>query len=143
MWLLLSYAGSDARARVRLFALRELLKLAVAAPHMWTADMTQVTTAHQTVPLPTTQSYFPTSSLLQALMECVSEAVSEGEEERGMVVMLKLSQSLAVQHMTSLQGGCGFSHYILVLALMMSLSPPTSPPSPHRSSCAVTLFYSR
>ena len=36
----------------------------------------------------------------------MNEAVSEREREKGMVVLLKLSQSLAVQHMTSLQGLC-------------------------------------
>lgn len=40
--LLLSYAASDARRKVRLFAVRELLQLAEQAPHMWSRDMTQV-----------------------------------------------------------------------------------------------------
>ena len=54
VWLLLSYAASDARERVRLFALRELMQLATHTPHMWTTDMTQVTTAYQTMPLSAT-----------------------------------------------------------------------------------------
>jgi hypothetical protein len=83
VWLLLSYARSDARGRVRLFALRELESLAAASPHMWSCDM------------------------VQAVEECVSEAVSEREQQKGLRTLLRLSRSLAVQHMTSLPGTCG------------------------------------
>jgi integrator complex subunit 7 len=87
VWLLLSYARSDARGRVRLFALRELESLAAASPHMWSCDM------------------------VQAVEECVSEAVSEREQQKGLRTLLRLSRSLAVQHMTSLPDAIGSLQY--------------------------------
>ena len=42
----------------------------------------------------------------QALLECVSEAVGEKEQEGGLSVLLRLSHSLAVQNMTTLHGNC-------------------------------------
>ena len=42
--------------------------------------------------------------IMQAVLECVREAVGERERERGLRVLLRLSQSLAVQQMTNLPG---------------------------------------
>ena len=47
-----------------------------------------------------------TAELIQAVEECVVEAVSERERQTGLRTLLRLSRSLAVQHMTSLPGTC-------------------------------------
>lgn len=55
------------------------------------------------MPPPTTLT---TWCCIQAVLEYVSETVSDREMEAGMAVLLRLSHSVAVQNMTSLCGMC-------------------------------------
>ena len=45
----------------------------------------------------------------QALLEYVCEVVNEGEQERGVAVLLSLSASLAVHNMAALHGNSSIS----------------------------------
>ena len=60
--------------------------------------------------------------VLQALMECVNEGIGEREQEGAMRILLRLSQSLAVQHMTTLPGLYYNTTITHDLSLSLSLS---------------------
>lgn len=85
--LLLSYAQSDSRRAVRLTALQQLHQLASRVPHTWSREM------------------------IQALLAVTEKAVQQREKELGFSVLLRLSASLAVHHMTTLKDSLFLSCY--------------------------------
>lgn len=58
--------------------------------------------------------------VLQTLGDTVREAVSDQEKEMGLKVLFKLSQSLAVHHMSSLTGISILSILIIIIFLLYS-----------------------